>query len=138
ARRNVSEISREKVMKKQLWLSVAAAAMIVGGSQTVMAQESATDATTLGAPIAVDASTIVGKDLHDPQGNDIGDIDAVMVNADGAVQSVVVDVSGWLEGEKLINLDWSDLAQGADGEIVATNLTKEQADAAEGYAYREG
>lgn len=125
-------------MKRQLWLSAAMAALLVSAAPVAIAQEATPETPALGQPQAVDASTIVGENLYDVNGADIGDIDAVLVNANGEVQSVVVDVSGWLEGEKLLNLAWSDLAQGPDGQIVATNLTKEQAEAAEGYAYREG
>lgn len=125
-------------MKRQLWLGAAMAALLVSSAPLAIAQETVPETPALGQPQAVDASTIVGENLYDVNGADIGDIDAVLVNANGEVQSVVVDVSGWLESEKLINLAWSDLARGPDGQIVATGLTKEQAEAAEGYAYREG
>jgi sporulation protein YlmC with PRC-barrel domain len=126
-------------MKRRLWFDVALTALLIGAAPLASAQETVPESVpTLGQPQAVDASTIVGKDIYDANGVDIGNIDAVLVNAAGQVQSVVVDVSGWLEDEKLLNLAWSDLAQGADGKIIAVSLTKEQADQAQGYAYREG
>lgn len=122
-------------MNKRYLYGAATALLLMGSSPAVFAQESNAEAPMPGTAQTIDAASIVGQDLHDTEGNDIGDIDAVLVDAEGMVQSVVADVSGWLEGEKLINLQWSDLAQGPDGEIIATNLTKEQAESNEGYAY---
>lgn len=124
-------------MKKQMLLGAAMALCLTAGIPAVQAEDTVPgSAPALGAAHSVDAASIVGQPIYDTAGAKIGDIDAVMVNADGAVQSVVVDVSGWLESEKLLNLSWSDLGQGPDGQIVATKLTKEQAQLAEGYSYR--
>lgn len=122
-------------MKKQMLLGAAMALCLAAGIPAVQAEDTSA-APALGAAHSVDAAGIVGQPIYDTMGAKIGEIDAVMVNADGAVQSVVVDVSGWLESEKLLNLSWSELGQGPDGQIVATKLTKEQAQLAEGYSYR--
>lgn len=125
-------------MNKKLLLGAAMAGLLIGGTPVVYAEDSAPATATpaLGDPQAIDAAEIVGQNIYDMQGATVGEIDAVMVDASGSVQSVVVDASGWLESEKLLSLNWSELTRGPDGQIVATKLTKEQAQLAEGYVYR--
>jgi sporulation protein YlmC with PRC-barrel domain len=49
---------------------------------------------------------------------------------------VVLDVSSWLESEKLVAVKWSDLKTTPDGKIVSS-LTKDSAKAAAAYAYKD-
>jgi sporulation protein YlmC with PRC-barrel domain len=60
----------------------------------------------------------------------------VIVSPNGKVTSVVLDVSGWLESEKRISVPWKDLKADADG-TIHTSLTKESAQAAANYTYKE-
>jgi sporulation protein YlmC with PRC-barrel domain len=100
---------------------------------TQPAPTSANTSTNLGVT-AVDAGNLIGEDVIDGNGKTVGEIESVIVNPKGKVTSVVLDVSGWLESEKRISVPWSDLKADADGKIHS-NLTKESAQAAAGYAY---
>jgi sporulation protein YlmC with PRC-barrel domain len=129
-------------MKKALFLGGAVAAMF--GAAPLLAV--ADDAIPTNAPVQmaqsedpaaqVDAGSLVGQEVHDANGDKVGDIDAVMVDQDGKVASVVLDVSGWLESEKLIALNWSDLQMGEDDRIT-TSMTKETAESAAAYTYKD-
>jgi sporulation protein YlmC with PRC-barrel domain len=48
----------------------------------------------------------------------------------------VIDVSGWLESEKLVAVEWSELKTGEDKKIVSS-LTKDSAKAAAAYNYKD-
>lgn len=125
-------------MKKHLWMSAAAIALALGASPALAEGETidnATEATSNQGMI--DAGSLVGKNLEDADGANIGEIDAVLVDNSGQVQSVIVDVSGWLQTEKLISLNWNELKQGPDGEVITT-LTKEDAQVVAAYQYPEG
>lgn len=84
----------------------------------------------------VDAGSLIGQEVVDANGDKVGDIDSVMVAESGEVTSVVVDVSGWLESEKLVALNWSDLQMGENDKIV-TSMTKETAESAAAYTYKD-
>ena len=84
----------------------------------------------------VDAGKLVGQAVYDANGDKVGDIDSVMVNSKGKVTSVVIDVSGWLESEKLVAVEWTDLKTGEDNKIVSS-LTKDTAKAATAYEYKD-
>jgi sporulation protein YlmC with PRC-barrel domain len=122
-------------MKKHLWLSAAAVAMAMGITQVGFANESFAETVVSGQ--VSEAGALVGKNVHDAAGDVVGEIDAVLVDRDGKVSSVVMDVSGWLESEKLVGIKWSELKQDVDGNLTVTNLTKEQAEGMEGYAYAD-
>lgn len=84
----------------------------------------------------VDAGKLIGEDVYDANGDKVGDIDSVMVDASGKVTSVVIDVSGWLESEKLVAVKWSELKTGDDNRIVS-GITKDSAQSAASYDYRD-
>jgi sporulation protein YlmC with PRC-barrel domain len=83
---------------------------------------------------AVDAGKLIGKNVVDANGDTVGEIDSVMVGANGEVKAVVLDVSTWLQSEKLISVPWSELAMTDDGTITST-LMKDDAKAAADYKY---
>ncbi|WP_119304027.1 PRC-barrel domain-containing protein [Dongia deserti] len=130
-------------MKRALLLSGAVTAML--GAAPVLAF--ADDAIPSNAPSVqiaegqtetgqVDAGNLIGKEVQDANGEKVGDIESVMVDESGEVKSVVLDVSGWLEGEKLISVNWSDLQMAEDGKIT-TSMTKETAETAANYEYKD-
>ena len=84
----------------------------------------------------VDAGKLIGADVVDGTGEKVGEIDSVMVDPDGNVSSVVMDVSGWLESEKLVAVSWSDLKVQEDGKVV-TSLNKDAAKAAAAFNYKD-
>lgn len=75
------------------------------------------------------ASEIIGASVNAPDGTNIGEISEVIVQSNGSINGVVVDVSGFLGmGEKPVLLGWNDLsfAGNADDVVVSTALSKEQ------------
>jgi sporulation protein YlmC with PRC-barrel domain len=75
------------------------------------------------------ASEILGASVNAPDGTNIGEISEVIVQSNGSINGVVVDVGGFLGlGEKPVLLGWSDLsfAGNADDVVVSTALSKEQ------------
>jgi len=62
-------------------------------------------------------------------GTSIGEISEVIVQSNGSVNGVVIDVGGFLGlGEKPVLLGWNDLSftTNADDVVVSTALSKEQ------------
>jgi sporulation protein YlmC with PRC-barrel domain len=117
------------------------------GVHSAYAQDSTAAPATMPAPSGVDASTnvgvtavdagkLIGEDVVDGNGDTVGEIESVIVSPNGKVTSVVLDVSGWLESEKRISVPWKDLKADADG-TIHSSLTKESAQAAAGYTYKE-
>lgn len=106
--------------------------------------EQTTDSTTAAAPettspeTAIEpaagipglrASEIIGANVNTPDGTNIGEISEVIVQSNGSINGVVVDVGGFLGmGEKPVLLGWNDLsfAGNADDVVVSTALSKEQ------------
>jgi sporulation protein YlmC with PRC-barrel domain len=75
------------------------------------------------------ASEILGASVNSPDGTSIGEISEVIVQSNGSINGVVVDVGGFLGlGEKPVLLGWNDLsfAGNADDVVVSTALSKEQ------------
>lgn len=95
----------------------------------------ATDPAATNATAEVDADTLIGQDVVDANGDTVGEVESVMIDANGAVQAVVIDVSSWLETEKLISVPWTDLQVSEDK--ITSNLTKESATSAATYAYAD-
>jgi sporulation protein YlmC with PRC-barrel domain len=128
-------------MKRELLLGAALIAML-GATPIVAMADSSTSPGNSGvgnvqiAAAEVDAGKIVGEEVYDTNGNKIGEVDSVMVDQNGKVASVIIDISGWLQSEKLIAVKWSDLKMGADGKIVSS-LTKENAQSAQAYQYKD-
>jgi sporulation protein YlmC with PRC-barrel domain len=82
----------------------------------------------------VDAGSLIGKNVVDAKGDTVGEIDSVMVDGSGKVKAVVVDVSGWLQSEKLISLPWKGLAV-TDDNVITSKITQEEAKSANAYTY---
>lgn len=125
-------------MKRALLLSGAITAML-GAAPFAIAEDTVSttvDPVQIAETGEVDAGKLIGQAVYDANGEKVGDIDSVMVDAEGEVTSVVIDVSGWLESEKLVSVEWSDLKMGEDSKIVSS-LTKETAKAATAYEYKD-
>ncbi|MBK8160909.1 MAG: PRC-barrel domain-containing protein [Rhodospirillaceae bacterium] len=121
-------------MKNMLKTGVALAVLMVASPVIAMADNAVT--TTIAADGNVDAGALIGKDVVDGKGETIGEIDGVMVDAKGKVQSVIIDVSGWLQTEKLVPVAWKELRQTEDGKVVS-KLTKESAESTPPYDYAD-
>jgi len=85
---------------------------------------------------SVDAGKLINENVYDSKGDKIGDIESVIVDPNGKVSAVVLDVGGWLSSDKRISVPWKDLQSSSDGKITST-MTKEQAQAAADYTYKQ-
>jgi sporulation protein YlmC with PRC-barrel domain len=112
----------------------AALALVMGVAGAPAYADSTTTTTEIQTNGAVDAGKLIGRNVVDANGDTVGEIDSVMVGSNGKVKAVVLDVSSWLQSEKLISVPWSDLAMAEDGAITST-LMKEDAKAAADYKY---
>jgi hypothetical protein len=79
------------------------------------------------APNTLRARTLIGLDLKNDQNESIGEIDDVVVDADGRVQQVVVSVGGFLGvGARSVAISWNDIHFDAQREVATVNMTKDQ------------
>jgi sporulation protein YlmC with PRC-barrel domain len=82
---------------------------------------------------------IIGSTVYSPQDETIGRIEDVIIDSEsGAVTAAVLSVGGFLGfGAKQIAVDWEELQVDYDGSDITLNLTREEADAAAEYAFRD-
>jgi sporulation protein YlmC with PRC-barrel domain len=89
-------------------------------------------------PGGADARMLIGRTIRNTQGESIGDIKSVHINANGKVDLVVVGVGGFLGvGEREVALNWADLQVSDNGEKVVANMTKEQLAGLPPYRYAD-
>jgi sporulation protein YlmC with PRC-barrel domain len=82
------------------------------------------------------ASEIIGASVNTPDGTNIGEISEVIVQSNGSINGIVVDVGGFLGlGEKPVLLGWNDLnfAGNDDNVVASTALSKEQLESLPAY-----
>lgn len=129
-------------MTKTLTLTTALSLIMAVGCYPALAQNASPSqpmsTTTKTAPGQVDVSNLVGRNIVNNRGETVGEIESVLVNDNGVIDSVVVDVSGWLQSEKLISVAWKDLTVSPDGKtITSATLTKERGTSTPAYKYSD-
>ena len=119
------------IMKTSLWISLTAAAFAVGSGGFVHAQTSATgvhkaeDKSVMVAPFNVSINDFEEMEIYGPGGEEIGEVDAVLVDAAAKPVAVAAEVGGFLGmGEKDVVIGLDQLSQ--DGDHLKINMTKEQ------------
>lgn len=82
---------------------------------------------------------ITGTNVKSPDGETIGDINDVIVDGEtGELTAAVLSVGGFLGiGSKQIAVDWSKLKIDYDANEISSDLTREEAEAAPEYAFRD-
>jgi sporulation protein YlmC with PRC-barrel domain len=76
-------------------------------------------------PVAKDMEKIIGKDVYGANGDDVGDLENLLISADGRVRAAIVEFGGFLGiGTNKVAVPWDQLQ--ITGDRVVTNLTKEQ------------
>jgi sporulation protein YlmC with PRC-barrel domain len=129
-----------KITMRQVLMASAVSALLPLAASPVLADSTTnavnTDVNSNMGVSAVDAGKLIDKDVYDAKGDKVGDIQSVIVDTNGKVTAVVLDVGGWLSSAKLISVPWKDLKSTADGNIM-TSMTKEQAQAAADYKYKQ-
>lgn len=87
------------------------------------------------APAHLFSGNLDDHDVYGADGKEIGEIEDVLLNMDGTVAAVAVEVGGFLGiGEKDVLVDWSALEIAADGDdlrVTAPTLTREVLEGAE-------
>jgi sporulation protein YlmC with PRC-barrel domain len=75
-------------------------------------------------PMAADVKDMIGKDVYGPNGNQIGEINNLLVDPKGRIRAVVVEFGGFLGiGENKVAVPWDKLTVGKDR--IATNLSQD-------------
>ena len=87
------------------------------------------DSAVINADGSLNASKLIGLDVQSPEDKKVGDIGEVVLDKEGQVEGVVVDVGGFLGiATHPVLLDWKDVTlasqDGKDRAVV--NLTKEK------------
>ena len=89
-----------------------------------------------GAPAHVLANDLDDEDIYGLNDEEVGEVEDVILNMDGTVAAVVVEVGGFLGiGEKDVLVSWDAIEMVQDGNdlrLVAPGLTREALEAAEG------
>lgn len=81
---------------------------------------------------------ITDTTVNAPDGTAIGDVNDVIIDDTGMVKAVIVGVGGFLGiGEKQIALPWDRVMINYDAQEMTSDLTKEEAEAAPEYVFRE-
>jgi sporulation protein YlmC with PRC-barrel domain len=114
---------------------VALSFALVLGCNAVQAQDTST---TVTAATAVDAEKLIGRTIENANGDNVGEIESVVIDQDGKVRYVIAGVGGFLGiGEKNVALEWEDLTISENGEKVVTAATKDQLAALPEHKYPE-
>lgn len=82
---------------------------------------------------------ITGTNVTSPEGENIGSIsDLILDGETGQMKAAIIGVGGFLGiGEKQIALPWADLVINSDAQQISSDLTREEADAAPEYVFRD-
>lgn len=99
------------------------------GAATTTADADADNSAVMNADGSLNASKLIGLDVQSPEDKKVGDIGEVVLDKEGKVEGVVVDVGGFLGiATHPVLLDWKDVTlasqDGKDRAVV--NLTKEK------------
>nr|WP_162623629.1 PRC-barrel domain-containing protein [Paracoccus saliphilus] len=82
---------------------------------------------------------ITGTNVTSPEGESIGSISDLILDGDtGQMKAAIIGVGGFLGiGEKQIALPWAELVINSDAQQISTDLTREEAEAAPEYVFRD-
>jgi sporulation protein YlmC with PRC-barrel domain len=118
--------------------SMSAPAKSDAGAAATTTGTQPTTASTSQKPGQINADKLIGQDIENPEGDDIGEIKSVILNQDGSVDSVIVGVGGFLGlGEREVAIKWSDLKVQDNGETIVASFTKDQLKAMPEYEYAD-
>ncbi|WP_185983491.1 PRC-barrel domain-containing protein [Aureimonas mangrovi] len=105
---------------------------VEGGSPIVTLPEVQAGA----APAHFLAEDLDGEDVYGANNEEIGEVEDIVLAADGTVAAIVIEVGGFLGiGEKDVLVDWNAVeivTEGDDVRVMAPTLTREMLEEAEG------
>jgi sporulation protein YlmC with PRC-barrel domain len=86
-------------------------------------------------PRIMAADTLEGNDVRNAQGEDLGNIEHIMLDVpSGRIAYAVLEFGGWLGvGDKLFAIPWGALQLDTDNKCFVLNVSKEQLKEAEGF-----
>lgn len=126
-------------MLKHLLLSAAVTASLATGAfaqttQTAPAAPMAPMTTTPATPTAtaptlgaIKGSTLINMDVKNSADEKIGDINDVIVSADGKVEQVIISVGGFLGvGTRKVAVAWNEVKVDTNADVAWVNLSKQQ------------
>lgn len=83
---------------------------------------------------ATHASDIIGKKVYNPEGETVGSVNDLLINAQGQVQAAIVNTGGTMGmGSRTVAIDWSQVKINPSDNRVTVAMTKEQLKAAPEY-----
>ncbi len=120
-------------------MTAAVAALFMATAPLAYAQPAAqdtkvamTNSTGIIQPDQIRASKLIGSSVYDAQNRDVGKVQDVILDRDGRVAAVVVDVGSFLGmGGKDVAVRLSDIK--ADNNRLTLDMTKEQLQEAQAY-----
>jgi sporulation protein YlmC with PRC-barrel domain len=75
------------------------------------------------------ADHLIDATVHGPTGEEIGEVENVIVGPDGKILSIIAEVGGFLDiGDTHVNVPWSEVEKAAEGEGVKIPITQETAE----------
>ena len=126
-------------MLKSLLLSAAVTASLATGAfaqstSTAPASPMAPMTTTPATPTAtsptvgaIRGSSLINMNVKNSADETIGDINDVIVGADGKVEQVIISVGGFLGvGTRNVAVAWNDVKVDTNADVAFVNLSKEQ------------
>ena len=105
-----------------------------GGAKIIGADPSRADGP---GPYIMDADTLIGDNVVNAAGEDLGEIKAIMLDVEsGRVAYAVLSFGGFLGmGNKLFAIPWSALTLDADEKRFVLDIAKDRLDNAPGFEY---
>lgn len=123
-----------KSIRTELLAAASAVALMAAAPAYADTHEGA--GATVKSTTQIKAEELVGKDIKNLSGDTIGEIDSVIVDQQGKVAAIIVEVGGFLGlGERTVALDWNDLKYRPNGNVVQSTMTKAQLKALPEYKY---
>ncbi|HJQ60020.1 MAG TPA: PRC-barrel domain-containing protein [Vineibacter sp.] len=120
--------------------TAAVAAVMVGlvSATPVLAQTPPAQPAPSAQSGQVDAKKLIGQSVVNAQNERVGEIESVIIDADGKVRTAIMDVGGFLGmGEHRIAVAFNRLAVSDDGKKVTISATKDELKALPAYTYTE-
>jgi sporulation protein YlmC with PRC-barrel domain len=118
-------------MKSARYASIIAATFALGSGGFVYAQTSATgvhkaeDKSVMVKPFNVTIDDLEEMEIYGPSGEEVGEVDSVLVDASAQPVAIAAEVGGFLGmGEKDVVIGLDDLTQA--GDHLKINMTKDQ------------
>jgi sporulation protein YlmC with PRC-barrel domain len=91
-----------------------------------------------GSPYQLRASDLLGMDVINSSGEDIGEIDDLTVGEDGSIEAVLA-LGGVLGmGEKMVTIGYDNMQFDEEREHLIVNITEEELENMDEFQYMEG